>query len=275
MFNGDRARKLTLVEYGFRLPSALDNRPLMFDEFLALTPRAMFVSATPGELELRLSEGVVVEQIIRPTGLIDPEIEVRPVRGQVDDLLERDPHARAAAASACSSRRSPSGWPRISPTISSRSGVRVRYMHSDIDAIERMEIVRGLRLGEFDVLVGINLLREGLDLPEVSLVAILDADQEGFLRSDRSLIQTVGRAARHVQRPGDLLRRPDHRLDAALHRGDEPPPRDAARVQRGARHHADVASSRASTRCVHHARRRRARPRSREEGRASRRAATR
>ena len=197
MFNGDRARKLTLVEYGFRLPSALDNRPLMFDEFLALTPRAIFVSATPGDLELQLSEGVVVEQIIRPTGLIDPEIEVRPVRGQVDDLLNeirvRERKGERVLVTTLTKRMAEDLTDYLQQV-----GVRVRYMHSDIDAIERMEIVRGLRLGEFDVLVGINLLREGLDLPEVSLVAILDADQEGFLRSDRSLIQTVGRAARHV-----------------------------------------------------------------------------
>jgi len=197
MFNGDRARKLTLVEYGFRLPSALDNRPLMFDEFLALTPRAIFVSATPADLELRLSEGVVVEQIIRPTGLIDPEIEVRPVRGQVDDLLNeirmRERKGERVLVTTLTKRMAED----LSDYLQ-QVGVRVRYMHSDIDAIERMEIIRGLRLGEFDVLVGINLLREGLDLPEVSLVAILDADQEGFLRSDRSLIQTVGRAARHV-----------------------------------------------------------------------------
>jgi len=197
MFNGDRARKLTLVEYGFRLPSALDNRPLMFDEFLSLTPRACFVSATPAELELRLSEGVVVEQIIRPTGLIDPEIEVRPVRGQVDDLLNeirvRERRGERVLVTTLTKRMAEDLTDYLQQV-----GVRVRYMHSDIDAIERMEIVRGLRLGEFDVLVGINLLREGLDLPEVSLVAILDADQEGFLRSDRSLIQTVGRAARHV-----------------------------------------------------------------------------
>jgi excinuclease ABC subunit B len=197
MFNGDRARKLTLVEYGFRLPSALDNRPLMFDEFLALTPRALFVSATPGELELRLSEGVVVEQIIRPTGLVDPEIEVRPVRGQVDDLLNeiraREKRGERVLVTTLTKRMAEDLTDYLQQV-----GVRVRYMHSDIDAIERMEIVRGLRLGEFDVLVGINLLREGLDLPEVSLVAILDADQEGFLRSDRSLIQTVGRAARNV-----------------------------------------------------------------------------
>jgi excinuclease ABC subunit B len=198
MFNGDRARKLTLVEYGFRLPSALDNRPLMFDEFLGLTPRAIFVSATPAELELRLSEGVVVEQIIRPTGLIDPEIEVRPVRGQVDDLLNeiriRERRGERVLVTTLTKRMAED----LSDYLQ-QVGVRVRYMHSDIDAIERMEIIRGLRLGEFDVLVGINLLREGLDLPEVSLVAILDADQEGFLRSDRSLIQTVGRAARNVR----------------------------------------------------------------------------
>ncbi len=197
MFNGDRARKLTLVEYGFRLPSALDNRPLMFDEFLALTPRAVFVSATPSDLELRLSEGVVVEQIIRPTGLVDPEIEVRPVRGQVDDLLNeiraRERKGERVLVTTLTKRMAEDLTDYLQQV-----GVRVRYMHSDIDAIERMEIVRGLRLGEFDVLVGINLLREGLDLPEVSLVAILDADQEGFLRSDRSLIQTIGRAARHV-----------------------------------------------------------------------------
>jgi excinuclease ABC subunit B len=197
MFNGDRARKLTLVDYGFRLPSALDNRPLMFDEFLALTPRAVFVSATPGELELRLSEGVVVEQIIRPTGLIDPEIEVRSVRGQVDDLLG-EIRKRAAIGERVLVTTLTKRMAEDLTDYLQQVGVRVRYMHSDIDAIERMEIVRGLRLGDFDVLVGINLLREGLDMPEVSLVAILDADQEGFLRSDRSLIQTVGRAARHL-----------------------------------------------------------------------------
>ncbi len=197
MYNGDRARKETLVEYGFRLPSALDNRPLMFDEFLTLSPRALFVSATPAELELELSDGVVVEQIIRPTGLVDPEIEVRPVRGQVDDLLHeirlREKRAERVLVTTLTKRMAEDLTDYLQ-----QMGVRVRYMHSDIDAIERMEIVRGLRLGDFDVLVGINLLREGLDMPEVSLVAILDADQEGFLRSDRSLIQTTGRAARHV-----------------------------------------------------------------------------
>ncbi len=197
MFNGDRARKLTLVDYGFRLPSALDNRPLTFDEFLSLTPRAVNVSATPGEIELRLGEGVVVEQIIRPTGLVDPEIEVRSVRGQVDDLLSeiriREQRNERVLVTTLTKRMSEDLTDYLQ-----QMGVRVRYMHSDIDAIERVEIIRGLRLGDFDVLVGINLLREGLDMPEVSLVAILDADQEGFLRSDRSLIQTTGRAARHV-----------------------------------------------------------------------------
>ena len=196
MYNGDRARKETLVEYGFRLPSALDNRPLIFDEFLSLVPKALFVSATPAELELQMSEGVVVEQIIRPTGLVDPEIEVRPVRGQVDDLLNeiriRERRGERVLVTTLTKRMAEDLTDYLQQV-----GVRVRYMHSDIDAIERMEIVRGLRLGEFDVLVGINLLREGLDMPEVSLVAILDADQEGFLRSDRSLIQTTGRAARH------------------------------------------------------------------------------
>ena len=196
MYNGDRARKEVLVEYGLRLTSALDNRPLIFYEFLSLVPKAVFVSATPAELELQMCEGVVVEQIIRPTGLIDPEIEVRPVRGQVDDLLNeiriREKRHERVLVTTLTKRMAEDLTDYLQ-----QMGVRVRYMHSDIDAIERMEIVRGLRLGEFDVLVGINLLREGLDLPEVSLVAILDADQEGFLRSDRSLIQTVGRAARH------------------------------------------------------------------------------
>ena len=197
MFNGDRARKTTLVEYGFRLPSALDNRPLHFDEFMALSPQMINVSATPGDLEFRLSDGVVVEQIIRPTGLVDPEVEIRPVQGQVDDLLGelrlREAKRERVLVTTLTKRMSEDLTDYLQ-----QAGVRVRYLHSDIDAIERVEILRGLRLGEFDVLVGINLLREGLDLPEVSLVAILDADQEGFLRSDRSLIQTCGRAARHV-----------------------------------------------------------------------------
>jgi excinuclease ABC subunit B len=197
MYNGDRARKLTLVEYGFRLPSALDNRPLQFEEFMSLVPQMINVSATPGEFELGLSGGVVVEQIIRPTGLVDPEVDVRPVRGQVDDLLNeirlREARSERVLVTTLTKRMSEDLTDYLQ-----QAGVRVRYLHSDIDAIERMEILRGLRLGEFDVLVGINLLREGLDLPEVSLVAILDADQEGFLRSDRSLVQTIGRAARNV-----------------------------------------------------------------------------
>ncbi|HEU4763447.1 MAG TPA: helicase-related protein, partial [Gemmatimonadales bacterium] len=197
MYNGDRARKQTLVEYGFRLPSALDNRPLRFEEFMELVPQMLMVSATPGEYELGLSAGHVVEQIIRPTGLVDPEVVIRPVQGQVDDLLgeirERVRRRERTLVTTLTKRMAEDLTDYLQQT-----GVRVRYLHSDIDAIERVEILRGLRLGEFDVLVGINLLREGLDLPEVSLVAILDADQEGFLRSDRSLIQTVGRAARNV-----------------------------------------------------------------------------
>jgi excinuclease ABC subunit B len=197
MYEGDRSRKQTLVDYGFRLPSALDNRPLRIDEFMGLVPRIVFVSATPGEEELRLSGGVVVEQIIRPTGLVDPEVDVRPVKGQVDDLLHevrlREKRSERVLVTTLTKRMAEDLTDYLQ-----QHGVRVRYLHSEIDAIERVEIIRGLRLGDFDVLVGINLLREGLDLPEVSLVAVLDADQEGFLRSDRSLIQTVGRAARHL-----------------------------------------------------------------------------
>jgi excinuclease ABC subunit B len=203
MYHGDRARKETLVEYGFRLPSALDNRPLRLDEFMTLVPRMICVSATPGEPELELSRGRVVEQIIRPTFLVDPEVQVRPVKGQVDDLLaeirERTRRRERVLVTTLTKRMAEDLTDYLRQV-----GVRVRYLHSDIDAIERMEILRGLRLGDFDVLVGINLLREGLDLPEVSLVAILDADQEGFLRSDRSLIQTVGRAARNLNGLGIL-----------------------------------------------------------------------
>ncbi|MGH7466896.1 MAG: excinuclease ABC subunit UvrB [Longimicrobiales bacterium] len=197
MYNGDRARKLTLVDHGFRLPSALDNRPLQFAEWEELVPRAMFASATPGDYELAHSGGTVVEQLIRPTGLVDPEVDVRPVKGQVDDLLaeirERERRSERVLVTTLTKRMAEDLTDYLQEV-----GVRVRYMHSDIDAIERMEIIRDLRLGRFDVLVGINLLREGLDLPEVSLVAILDADKEGFLRDERSLIQTIGRAARNV-----------------------------------------------------------------------------
>src|SRR5512139_432404 len=196
MYKGDRARKENLVNYGFRLPSALDNRPLRFDEFERLLPQTIFVSATPAEYEQKHA-GQVVEQVVRPTGLVDPVLEVRPARTQVDDLLseirirvERNERVLVTTLTK-----------RMAEDLTDylgEHGVRVRYLHSDIDTVERVEIIRDLRLGEFDVLVGINLLREGLDIPEVSLVAILDADKEGFLRAERSLIQTIGRAARHI-----------------------------------------------------------------------------
>jgi excinuclease ABC subunit B len=197
MYRGDRSRKETLVEYGFRLPSALDNRPLKFDEFEQHMHRTIFVSATPGEYELTKSEGVVVEQVIRPTGLLDPEIFVRPVGGQVDDLLA-EIRVRAKKDERVLVTTLTKRMAEELTDYYTELGVRVRYLHSDIDTMERVEILRDLRAGEFDVLVGINLLREGLDLPEVSLVAILDADKEGFLRSPRSLIQTIGRAARNA-----------------------------------------------------------------------------
>jgi excinuclease ABC subunit B len=196
MYKGDRSRKETLVEYGFRLPSALDNRPLRFEEWEKLTPQIIFVSATPGPYE-KEHEGQEVRQVVRPTGLIDPELEVRPASTQVDDLLSEV-------------RRVVAQEERVLVTVLTKRmaedltdylaehGIRVRYLHSDIDTVERSEIIRDLRLGNFDVLVGINLLREGLDIPEVSLVAVLDADKEGFLRSERSLIQTIGRAARNL-----------------------------------------------------------------------------
>jgi excinuclease ABC subunit B len=198
MYAGDRSRKEVLVDYGFRLPSALDNRPLNFDEWEARVKQVLFVSATPGPYELRQAGGVIVEQIIRPTGLVDPVIDVRPVKGQVDDLLAeiREVVARGERVLVTTLTK------RMAEDLSQyfqELGVKVRYLHSDIDTLERVQILRDLRLGTFDVLVGINLLREGLDLPEVSLVAILDADKEGFLRSAGALIQTVGRAARNVR----------------------------------------------------------------------------
>jgi excinuclease ABC subunit B len=198
MFEGDRARKETLVRFGFRLPSALDNRPLRFDEWEAITGQTVFVSATPADYELRQSHGVVVEQIIRPTGLVDPVIEVRPTANQVDDLLAEIRRATASRLRVLVTTLTKRMAEDLADYLA-EMGVKVRYLHSDIDALERVELLRGLRLGEFDVLVGINLLREGLDLPEVGLVAILDADKEGFLRSERSLIQTAGRAARNVE----------------------------------------------------------------------------
>ena len=197
MYGGDRSRKMNLVEYGFRLPSALDNRPLTFDEFYDLTNQTIYISATPADYELHESEGVVVEQVIRPTGLLDPVVEVRPATSQVDDLLDEIEDVVS------------SGERVLVTTLTKRMaeeftkylgnlGIRSKYIHSDVDTLERVEIMRDLRMGVFDVLVGVNLLREGLDLPEVSLVAILDADKEGFLRNDRALIQTIGRAARNV-----------------------------------------------------------------------------
>jgi excinuclease ABC subunit B len=196
MYNGDRSRKTTLVEYGFRLPSALDNRPLKFEEFETKMRQAIFVSATPGNWENEHT-GQVVEQLVRPTGLVDPEVEVRPATRQVDDVLQEirirvEKHERVLITTLTK---------RMAEQLTdylSDNGVKVRYLHSDVDTVERVEILRDLRLGTFDVLVGINLLREGLDIPEVSLVAILDADKEGFLRSERSLIQTIGRAARNL-----------------------------------------------------------------------------
>jgi len=197
MYNGDRSRKMTLVDFGFRLPSALDNRPLRFEEFESLQNQVIYTSATPADYELRKAGDRVIEQIIRPTGLVDPEVEVKPISGQVDDLME-EIRVRAARRERVLVTTLTKKMAEDLAEFLGSSGVKVRYMHSEIDAIERVEILRGLRLGEFDVLVGINLLREGLDLPEVSLVAILDADKEGFLRSERSLIQTSGRAARHL-----------------------------------------------------------------------------
>ena len=197
MFKGDRSRKETLVEYGFRLPSALDNRPLKFDEFEALMPQTVFVSATPGPYELEKSGGDVVQQVVRPTGLLDPEVEVRPVSTQVDDLLSEIRKRVAVEERVLVTTLTKRMAEDLTEYLADHE-VRVRYLHSDIDTVERVEIIRDLRLGKFDVLVGINLLREGLDMPEVSLVAILDADKEGFLRSTRSLIQTIGRAARNL-----------------------------------------------------------------------------
>ena len=196
MYRGDRSRKETLVEYGFRLPSALDNRPLRFDEFEHLQPQTIYVSATPAPFELQRS-GQVVEQVVRPTGLVDPEVEVRPVRSQVEDLLS-EIRLRVAAGERVLVTTLTKRMAEDLTEYLHEHGVKVRYLHSDVETVERVEIIRDLRLGRFDVLVGINLLREGLDLPEVSLVAILDADKEGFLRSEGSLIQTIGRAARNV-----------------------------------------------------------------------------
>jgi excinuclease ABC subunit B len=196
MWGGDRSRKVNLVDYGFRLPSALDNRPLTFNEFETLLHQVIYVSATPSEYELRKSEGVVVEQIIRPTGLLDPEIDVRPSKNQIDDLLEEiDERVKKKERVLVTTLTK-----RMAEELTKymeRVGVKCRYIHSEVATLDRVEILRELRLGVFDVLIGVNLLREGLDLPEVSLVTILDADKEGFLRNQRSLVQTIGRAARN------------------------------------------------------------------------------
>jgi excinuclease ABC subunit B len=226
MYKGDRSRKETLVEYGFRLPSALDNRPLRFEEFEARAPQTIYVSATPRDYEVRRS-GAVIEQLVRPTGLVDPQVEVRPATTQVDDLLS-EVHLRTEAGERVLVTTLTKRMAEDLTDYLGEHGVRVRYLHSDIDTVERVEIIRDLRLGEFDVLVGINLLREGLDMPEVSLVAILDADKEGFLRSEGSLIQTIGRAARNVN--GKAILYAD-RVTGSMHRAiDETERRRAKQI---------------------------------------------
>ena len=237
MYKGDRSRKETLVEYGFRLPSALDNRPLKFEEWEQLAPQMIFVSATPGNYEAAHvgAGGRAAGAAHRARSI--PQVEMRPVRTQVDDVLSEinkcvELNERVLITTLTK---------RMAEDLTEylhEHGVRVRYLHSDIETVERTEIIRDLRLGKFDVLVGINLLREGLDMPEVSLVAILDADKEGFLRSDNSLIQTIGRAARHINGRAILYADSDHRLDEARARRDRPPSHAADRVQHGARHHA-------------------------------------
>ncbi len=232
MYRGDRARKETLVEYGFRLPSALDNRPLKFEEFDAMAPQRIYVSATPGDYEKKHST-VVAEQVVRPTGLVDPAVDVRPATTQVDDVLgeirERSEAGERVLVTTLTKRMSEDLTEYLS-----ENGVRVRYLHSDIDTVERTEIIRDLRLGEFDVLVGINLLREGLDIPEVSLVAILDADKEGFLRAERSLIQTIGRAARNVN--GRAILYADTITDSMRRAMDETERRRAKQIAHNAEH---------------------------------------
>ena len=232
MYRGDRSRKETLVEYGFRLPSALDNRPLRFDEFEGLAPQAVFVSATPGPYENELA-GEVVEQVVRPTGLVDPEVIVRPAATQVDDLLS-EAHRRIEVGERVLVTTLTKRMAEDLTDYLAEHGIRVRYLHSDIDTVERVEIIRDLRLGEFDVLVGINLLREGLDMPEVSLVTILDADKEGFLRSERSLIQTIGRAARHLN--GTAILYGDQITESMQRAIDETERRRTKQVEHNATH---------------------------------------
>ena len=204
MYKGDRTRKHTLSEYGFRLPSCKDNRPLKFEEWEIMRPQSLFISATPGPWELKKTQGVFTEQIIRPTGLIDPEVEIRPAKSQVEDLISECKKVVKNKYRVLVTTLTK----RMAEDLSEymhENGIKVKYMHSDIDTLERIEIIRDLRRGMFDVLVGINLLREGLDIPECALVAILDADKEGFLRSERSLVQTIGRAARNVDGRGNFI----------------------------------------------------------------------
>ena len=239
MYHGDRSRKETLVEYGFRLPSALDNRPLTFEEFEHRMNQMVYVSATPGPYELTKSAGVVVEQIIRPTGLVDPPVEIRPVKGQIDDLLH-EIRARVARGERVLVTTLTKRMSEDLAEYYSEVGVKCRYMHSEIETLERVKILRDLRKGEFDVLIGINLLREGLDLPEVSLVAILDADKEGFLRSSGSLDPDHRPLRPQSEWPRHSLRRPHDRLDEESHRRNRPPARHPGGLQRGQRDHARV-----------------------------------
>ena len=233
MYNGDRSRKTNLVDYGFRLPSALDNRPLRFDEFESKMRQTVFVSATPASYELTHS-GQVVEQLVRPTGLVDPAIQVRPASTQVDDLLA-EIHDRVEKSERVLVTTLTKRMAEQLTEFLTENGIQVRYLHSDIDTVERVEIVRDLRLGTFDVLVGINLLREGLDIPEVSLVAILDADKEGFLRSERSLIQTIGRAARNLN--GAAILYADTMTDSMKRAIDETERRRAKQLAYNEQHH--------------------------------------
>jgi excinuclease ABC subunit B len=233
MWGGDRSRKVNLVDYGFRLPSALDNRPLKFEEFEQMTPQTVYVSATPADYELALTEGVVVEQIIRPTGLLDPTIEVRPSQNQIDDLLEEIDQTIKSGARVLVTTLTKRMAEELQKFLE-RAGVKSRYIHSEVKTLDRVEILRELRLGVFDVLVGVNLLREGLDLPEVSLVAILDADKEGFLRNERSLVQTIGRAARNSE--GRVIMYADKITDSMEKAIDETKRRRALQIQYNAEH---------------------------------------
>jgi len=233
MWGGDRSRKVNLVDYGFRLPSALDNRPLKFEEFEQMTPQTVYVSATPADYELALTEGVVVEQIIRPTGLLDPTIEVRPSQNQIDDLLEEIDQTIKTDARVLVTTLTKRMAEELQKFLE-RAGVKSRYIHSEVKTLDRVEILRELRLGVFDVLVGVNLLREGLDLPEVSLVAILDADKEGFLRNERSLVQTIGRAARNSE--GRVIMYADKITDSMQKAIDETKRRRVLQMEYNAEH---------------------------------------